>query len=29
MNKKFALAWLVLLIFFWVFRNTPWYPFAS
>jgi len=22
-------AWLVLLVFFWVFRNTPWYPFAS
>ena len=22
-------AWLVLLIFFWVFRNTPWYPFVS
>ena len=22
-------AWLVLLLFFWVFRNTPWYPFAS
>jgi len=22
-------AWLVVLIFFWVFRNTPWYPFAS
>jgi len=22
-------AWLVLMIFFWIFRNTPWYPFAS
>jgi len=22
-------AWLVVLVFFWVFRNTPWYPFAS
>jgi Protein of unknown function (DUF2752) len=22
-------AWLVALIFFWVFRNTPWYPFVS
>jgi hypothetical protein len=22
-------AWLVLLIAFWVFRNTPWYPFVS
>lgn len=22
-------AWLALLIFFWIFRNTPWYPFAS
>lgn len=22
-------AWLVLLMSFWVFRNTPWYPFAS
>ena len=22
-------AWLVLMIFFWVFRNTPWYPFVS
>jgi hypothetical protein len=21
-------AWLALLIFFWVFRNTPWYPFT-
>ena len=21
--------WLALLIFFWIFRNTPWYPFAS
>lgn len=20
-------AWLVLIIFFWIFRNTPWYPF--
>lgn len=20
-------AWLILLLFFWVFRNTPWYPF--
>jgi len=20
-------AWLALLIFFWIFRNTPWYPF--
>ena len=22
-------AWLMVLIFFWVFRNTPWYPFSS
>jgi hypothetical protein len=22
-------AWLVLLIFFWIFRNSPWYPFVS
>jgi len=22
-------TWLALLIFFWVFRNTPWYPFVS
>ena len=22
-------AWLGLLLFFWVFRNTPWYPFVS
>jgi hypothetical protein len=22
-------AWLVLMIFFWIFRNTPWYPFGS
>jgi hypothetical protein len=22
-------AWLILMIFFWVFRNTPWYPFVS
>jgi len=22
-------GWLVLLISFWIFRNTPWYPFAS
>ena len=22
-------AWLAALIFFWVFRNTPWYPFVS
>jgi len=22
-------AWLAVLIFFWVFRNTPWYPFVS
>ncbi len=22
-------GWLGLLIFFWVFRNTPWYPFVS
>jgi Protein of unknown function (DUF2752) len=21
--------WLALLVFFWVFRNTPWYPFVS
>ena len=25
----FMWAFLVLLLFFWVFRNTPWYPFAS
>jgi hypothetical protein len=22
-------AWLVLMMFFWIFRNTPWYPFVS
>ena len=22
-------GWLGLLVFFWVFRNTPWYPFVS
>jgi len=22
-------TWLALLVFFWVFRNTPWYPFVS
>lgn len=22
-------AWLVVMIFFWIFRNTPWYPFVS
>ncbi|HYX29514.1 MAG TPA: DUF2752 domain-containing protein [Pyrinomonadaceae bacterium] len=22
-------SWLVLLVFFWIFRNTPWYPFVS
>jgi hypothetical protein len=22
-------AWLGFMIFFWVFRNTPWYPFVS
>jgi len=22
-------AWLVLMLFFWVLRNTPWYPFVS
>ena len=22
-------AWLILMIFFWIFRNTPWYPFVS
>jgi hypothetical protein len=22
-------AWLALLVFFWIFRNTPWYPFVS
>jgi hypothetical protein len=22
-------AWLGLLIFFWILRNTPWYPFVS
>ena len=22
-------GWLAALIFFWVFRNTPWYPFVS
>ncbi len=21
-------AWLALLIIFWIFRNTPWYPFS-
>lgn len=22
-------AWLIVMIFFWIFRNTPWYPFVS
>jgi uncharacterized membrane protein YoaK (UPF0700 family) len=22
-------SWFALLLFFWVFRNTPWYPFVS
>lgn len=22
-------GWLALMIFFWIFRNTPWYPFVS
>lgn len=22
-------SWMSLLIFFWIFRNTPWYPFVS
>lgn len=22
-------AWLVVMILFWIFRNTPWYPFVS
>jgi hypothetical protein len=22
-------AWLGVLVFFWIFRNTPWYPFVS
>ena len=22
-------GWLVLIVIFWIFRNTPWYPFAS
>ena len=22
-------AWVVVMLFFWIFRNTPWYPFAS
>jgi Protein of unknown function (DUF2752) len=22
-------AWLAVVIFFWIFRNTPWYPFVS
>jgi hypothetical protein len=22
-------GWLSLMIFFWIFRNTPWYPFVS
>ena len=21
-------AWLIALVFFWIFRNTPWYPFS-
>ena len=21
-------SWLILMIFFWIFRNTPWYPFS-
>lgn len=22
-------GWLAVMIFFWIFRNTPWYPFVS
>src|SRR5437867_11781718 len=22
-------TWIVAIIFFWIFRNTPWYPFVS
>jgi len=27
--SRYLWAWLGLLVFFWVFRNTPWYPFVS
>lgn len=27
--SAFLWAWLLVLLFFWVFRNTPWYPFVS
>jgi hypothetical protein len=27
--SRYLWAWLVLLISFWIFRNTPWYPFVS
>jgi len=26
---KYLWAWLGVLVFFWIFRNTPWYPFVS
>jgi len=22
-------GWLAVMVFFWIFRNTPWYPFVS
>ena len=22
-------GWLTVMVFFWIFRNTPWYPFVS
>ena len=27
--QTYVWAWLGLLVFFWIFRNTPWYPFVS
>ena len=26
---RYLWAWLVVMIFFWIFRNTPWYPFVT
>ena len=26
---RYLWAWLGVMIFFWIFRNTPWYPFVT
>jgi hypothetical protein len=27
--NRYLWAWLAVLVFFWIFRNTPWYPFVT